>query len=222
MRIAPFQLDPTTAFGSLPSWLATNQFKFNITPHLLDVILDRSFTYILEKLTAFLILSLLIIQITAHTSWGWRCSSLKIAFHILIHINLNYYAPEWPPFQSATDPSCLDSLQNRALRLITGQLVSTPLEAFCPQADVQSYNTCSNLQNLILRAWEKTLHSTDYHPKHVALSADVPQRLLNCCSFHHKANDLSTLFPAELEHRQIINHFPSPPWQCSTLRKKHI
>ena len=167
-------------------------------------------------------LSFLIIQTTAHTSWGWRSSNLKIAFYILIHSNLNYSAPEWSPWQSATSPSCLDSLQNRALRHVTGQLVSTPLEAFCLQVDVLSYNTCSNLENLILRAWEKTLHSTDYHPKRVALSANVLQRLPNCCSFHHKANDLSTLFPAELEHRQIINHFPSPPWQCITLRKKHI
>ena len=33
----------------------------------------------------------------------------------------------------------LDRLHNRSLRLITGQLVSTPLEALRLEADVQSY-----------------------------------------------------------------------------------
>ena len=39
---------------------------------------------------------------------------------------------------------------------------------------------------------------------------------------HRKVNDLSTLLPAELENRQIINHFPSPSWQFSTTRKEYI
>ena len=64
--------------------------------------------------------------------------------------------------------------------------------------------------------WEKTLCSTNDHPKRVALAADIPQRFLNCCSFCHKANDLSTwALP-------IMNHFPSLPWQLSTPCKEQI
>ena len=57
------------------------------------------------------------------------------------------------------------------------------------------------------------------HPKLVALTADISQRLQNYCSFRHNVNDLSTFGPTELEYHQTINHFPSPPWQLSTPPK---
>ena len=57
------------------------------------------------------------------------------------------------------------------------------------------------------------------HPKHVALAADIPQRLQSWCSFRREANNLSTLLPAELEHRQFINLFTSPPWKLGTPRE---
>ena len=98
--------------------------------------------------------------------------------------------------------------------------MSTPLEALCMEVDVQSYHTCSN--RFILKAPEKALRSTDYHPKSVALAADITQHLQNCCSFRRKVNDLFTLLPAELEHCQTINHFPSPPWHLSTPPKEQI
>ena len=135
-----------------------------------------------------------------------------------MHSKLDYAAPTWQPWLSATNLSCLDCLQNRSLRLITGQLVSTPLEAL--EADVQSYQTCSNC--LILKAQEKVLRSTENHPSCVALAADMPQCLQNHCSFRRKANDLSILLPAALEHHQTINHFPSPPLQLSTPCKERI
>ena len=66
-----------------------------------------------KKLTASLSSSFCIIRATAHTSWGWRRSTLKMAFHALIRSKLDYAAPVWQPWLSATNPSCLDRLQNR-------------------------------------------------------------------------------------------------------------
>ena len=66
------------------------------------------------------------------------------------------------------------------------------------------------------------LRSTDDHPKHVALAADIPQLLQNRCSFRCKASELSSLLPPELQHRENINHFPSPPWQTNTPREERI
>ena len=88
-----------------------------------------------------------------------------MAFHALIHSKVDYAAPAWQPWLSATNLSCLNRLQNRSLRLITGQLVSTPLDTLRLKADVQSYQTCSN--HLILKAREKALLSTNDHPKRV-------------------------------------------------------
>ena len=123
-----------------------------------------------------MILSLCTLWGTAHTSWDWHCSTLKIAFHALICSKVNYAAPAWKPWLSATNNSWL----------ITGELVSTPLEALCLEADVQSYNTCNNRLNM--RAWKKALQSSDDHLKRLALTANIPQHLLNHCSFHCNAN----------------------------------
>lgn len=95
--------------------------------------------------------------------------------------------------------------------LVTGQISSMPSEVLRLESYIQSYNTCSN--PLILRAQEKALQSSDDHLRLLTLTANIPQRLPNYCNFHRKVNDLSALFPVKPEHCQLINHFPSPPWQ---------
>ena len=173
-------------------FIGTQKIRVNITPRLLGVILDRSLTFNahLKELTASLTYSIPIIRATAYTSLGWCRSTIKMAFHALIHSKLDYTAPAWQPWLSDTNLSCLDRLQNRSLWLITGQLLSTPLEALRLEADVQSYPIRSNL--LILKAREKALHSMNDHPKRIALAANIPQRLQNPSSFRRKAEELST------------------------------
>ena len=111
-------------------FIGTQKVHVNTTPRLLSVILDRSLTFNahLKKLTASLSSSICIIRATARISWGWCCSTLKMAFHALICSKLDYAAPACQPWLSATNLSCLDQLQNRFLRLITGQFVSAPLD----------------------------------------------------------------------------------------------
>ena len=200
----------------------TQKVCVNTNPRLLNVILDRSLTFNahLKKLIALLLSSIHIVRATAHTSWSWRRTTLKMAFHALIRSKLDYAAPAWQPWLSNTNLSCLDCLQNRSLQFITGQLVSTPVEDVRLETDIQSYRTYSN--RLILKAREKALRSTDNHPKHVALAANIPQRLQNHSSFRRKAEELSTLQSPELRRRPNIIHFPSPPWQHSTPHEGRI
>ena len=176
-EVCPFSTWSNDSTWQPALFIGTQKIRVNITPRLLNVILDRSlaFNAHLKKLTKPLSSSLCIIRTTAHTSWAWRRSTLKMAFHALIRSKLDYATTAWQPWLSATNLSCLDRLQNRSLRFITGQLVFTPLEALHVEAHVQSYHTCSN--RLILKAREKALRSTGDHPKHVALADDIPQRL---------------------------------------------
>ena len=51
---------------------------------------------------------------------------------------------------------------------------------------------------------------------------NIPQRLQNRWSFGIKVNELFTLLPAEPEHHQTVNNFPSPPWQLNTPYKEQI
>ena len=137
-----------------------------------------------------------------------------MAFHALVRSKLDYAAPAWQPWLSDTNLSSLDCLQNHSLRLITGQLVSTPLEALRLEADVQSYPTCS--KRLILKANVKALCSTDDHLERNARDVNIPHRLQSRSSFCRKAEEHSTLPLPDLQHRQNITHFPSRPWQQSS------
>ena len=143
-----------------------------------------------------------------------------MAFHALVRSKLNYAAPAWQPWLSDTNLSNLGRIQNHSLRLITGQLVSTPLEALRLEADVQSYSTCS--KRLILKAKEKAQCSTDDHPKLITLDVNIRQRLQSRLSFRQKPEELSTLLPPNLQHRQNIIHFPSPPWQQNSSQTRRI
>ena len=89
---------------------------------------------------------------------------------------------------------------NAHLKKLTASFTSTihiiratalRLEALRLDANVQSYPTCS--KSLILKAKEKALHSTDDHPKHIALDVDFPQCLQNHSSFCRKAEELPPL-----------------------------
>ena len=97
-----------------------------------------------------------------------------MAFHTLVRSKLDYAAPAWQPLLSDTNLSSLDRRQNYSLRLITGQHVSTPLEALRLEAYIQSFPTWS--KRLILKANEKALHSPDDHPKHIALDVNIQSR----------------------------------------------
>ena len=177
-ELCPFSTWSNDSTWQTALFIDTQKIRVNTTPHFH---LSLTFNTHLKKLITSLSSSLCIIRATAHTSWGWHCSALKMAFHALIQSKLDYAASTWQPWLSATNLSCLDCLQNCSLRLITGQLVPSPIKVLCLETDVPSYHTCNN--RLILKAREKTLRSTNDHPKCVALVADILQRLQYCFSF---------------------------------------
>ena len=103
---------------------------FNSTPRLLGVLLDRSLTFNahVDKIYTDTTNKLRAMKVVSHSTWGWRKSTLITMFFAYIQSKLDYAAPAWQPWLSATNMSRLDTLQNRTLRIATGQLVSTPLE----------------------------------------------------------------------------------------------
>ena len=188
------EICPSSTWSNDSSWtpsisIGNRKVRVNTTPRLLGVILDRSLTFNahIKKLTTSLGSSIRIIRASAHTSWGWRRTTLKMAFHALVPSKIDYAAPAWQPWLSKTNLTNLDRLQNRSLRFITGQLISTPLEALRLEADVQNYSTSS--KRLLLKANEKAQRSADDHPKRIALNVNIPQRLQSRSSFRRKAED---------------------------------
>ena len=89
-----------------------------------------------------------------------------------------------------------------------------PTRRLCSLLCRKGFLHCSALFfRYLLKANKKAWHSTDDHPKRIALDVDIPQCLRSCSSFRRKAEELLSLLPPDLQHRQNIIHFSSPPWQ---------
>ena len=79
------------------------------------------------------------ITVTVYASWDWQKLLLSTAFNALVCSKLDYATPTWQPGLSNINITSLDHLQNQALCLITGQLVSTLLECLRLESGIQSY-----------------------------------------------------------------------------------
>ena len=187
-------------------FIGNRKVRVNPTPRLLSVILDRSLTFNahLKKLTTSLASSISIIKATTHTSWGWHRSTLKMVFHALVRSKPGYAAPAWQSWLSDINLSSLDCLQIHSLRLITGQLIFTPLEALRLEADVQSYTTCS--KRFILKVNEKALRSTDNHPKRIALGAKNASKVALVSVEKLKNSRLSCHLVSNTDKTSLIFH----------------
>ena len=148
-EVCPFSTWSNDGSWNPTIFIGNQEVRVNTTRRLLGVILTRSlmFNAHLKKLTALVASSIRIIRATAHTSWGWRCSTLKMAFHALVRSKLDYVAPAWQPCLFNTNLSSLDHLQNHSLQPFSSTRLYT----------TRSFTTgsrCLELPNL-----QQTLHS---------------------------------------------------------------
>ena len=100
-------------------------------------------------------------------------------------------------------------LQNKGLRLVTGQLQSTPQEALNLEADVPTFKMHS--QRLIARSYEKALCSLNDHPKRLALEEDL-QNLKKRTNWRKTALEIAETLPPELNNRKLFDLLAVAPW----------
>jgi hypothetical protein len=71
--------------------------------------------------------------------WGWTSDLLRKVYQTSLLSGATYAVGGWLPWLSATSAETLDRAQNRNLRIITGQLASTPTDALRVEAGFQSF-----------------------------------------------------------------------------------
>ena len=115
---------PTLKIGSEP-------LKFEPTPRLLGVLLDRQLTFTphTEMVKAKVTGKCRMMAALSHSKWGWRKEDLTKVYNAHIKSVMDFGAPAWQPWISDTNMKQLETAQNRALRHITGQMRSAPVEA---------------------------------------------------------------------------------------------
>ena len=112
--------------------IAGKKIPFNPTPRLLGVYLDRQLTFNkhIEEVSKTATQKMKVIGAVSNSKWGWDKESLKkIIYQMFVKSKMDYAAPAWQPWLSETSAKALDRIQNKALRLVSGQLKTTPTEA---------------------------------------------------------------------------------------------
>ena len=202
---------PTLKIGSEP-------LKFEPTPRLLGVLLDRQLTFTphTEMVKAKVTGKCRMMAALSHSKWGWRKEDLTKVYNAHIKSVMDFGAPAWQPWISDTNMKQLETAQNRALRHITGQMRSAPVEALRAESGINSYRTTS--QRLTLSAKERAVRCPEEHPCKLMTENTVRHRLVRS-SFRSTAKELEVKYiPSDAQNRLPIDISSPQPWG----NKRHV
>ncbi len=177
--------------------------RFTPLPKLLGVTLDRalSFGQHIANITAKASGRCRVLTSLTSKQWGWSKDTLTKSYKALLFSVIMYGAPAWQTWLSATRLEQLERCQNRALRVITCQLQTTPVETLRREAGVCSMTTLMRLQAAI--AYEKAARLTPDHPHRRLLNSPVRHRLVRP-SWRSAAESLIKELPRTLTSREPL------------------
>ena len=146
----------------------------------------------------------------ANTEWGWKKEDLLKVY--LAHFNrvMNYAGFAWQPSTAQSHLENLDRLQNRALRIITGQYQSAPVDALRREVGIPSMKTQASRNTI--KAAEKCVRLPEDHPRRIAFDTAVAAPKNKRQSWRSQAEQLKASLPAGMENRCAISYFDYPPW----------
>ena len=123
---------------------------------------------------------------------------------------MDYCGAGWQPWLSDSSISVLERTQNKALRIVTGQLRSSPVEALRLESSIPSYET--HMRRNILKSHEKAKRLPEDHPRHIAWRSAIPPRNKRR-SWSRQGSELERLLPPEAENRMPLKITRDPPWE---------
>ena len=191
-----------------------SQIPFAATPKLLGVYLDRQLTFNkhVEEVTAAATSKIKILAAVGNSTWGWRKDELKKLYLMFVKSKLDYAGPAWQPWLSDTNTLALERVQNKALRVITGQLKSTPVEALRAETRTACYSTY--MKRSCLKSFELAKRLPEDHPRKTALSKAIPSKNKRR-SWFRLGTALSDCLPPQAENRLPISFYQAVPWIIS-------
>ena len=151
-----------------------------------------------------------VLAAVSNAEWGWRKHELKKLFTSHVRGVFDYAGLAWQPWLSDTQINNLDVCQNKAIRLITRQAKSAPVESLRLEAQIPSITSVMETTCEVAR--EKALRQPMSHPRRACLDQDPPIRLLSRNSCRRKGIELSANLPVEAANRCNFEMFTVPPW----------
>ena len=185
---------------------------FEPNPRLLGVHVDRELTFTphTEIVREKAMKKMRMLRALAHSDWGWRKQDLRRVFLAYIRSIIDYSSSSWQPWLSASNMQNLEATQNTALRIITGQAKTSPVECLRSEANIPSYSSVSKAA--CMRAREKALRLPEDHPRRISLAQPVLNRLKNRSGCLSKSADLLKDLPAAASLRKPLKFFSTAPW----------
>ena len=192
-----------------------DEFKFNPTPRLLGVILDRQLCFAsqVENATSEATKKTKMMYALSGSDWGWCKKDLRMLYLTFSRSKMMYAPSAWQPWLSESQIDRLEVAQNKACRIITGQYCGTPIESSRTEAGLSSMRTVMKRESI--RSGEKAMRMPEGHPRRTAWEASGDRR--NRKSWRSECKDAIERFPAEFHQRKPINLFTVPPWQRSNF-----
>jgi len=108
--------------------------------------------------------------------------------------------------------------QKKALRIMTGQANTTPVEALSAESGICRYRTADHSPTesdqlwVCVKTYEKAARFPEDHPKRIALT-DVCQHRLHRSSWQKHATELLTTLSSELQNREPVDPISDPFWR---------
>ena len=145
----------------------------------------------------------------SNTTWGWNKRDLVKVYNATIKSRLDYAGAAWQPWLSETNMGVIERTQNKALRLITGQVQNTDVGVLRVEAGITSFK-----RTRLGTALGLTKKPTDYQrsSQEMALAEATPRRN-NRQSWFSRAPSVSKYFNLPcLSERHSIRRYTRDPW----------
>jgi hypothetical protein len=140
-KVSFFSADPHEAKWEPVVKVEGTHLAFNPNPRFLGVELGRTLSgkEQADSKAASLTKGSRMFMALSGSDWGWPSDLLRKVYQTSLLNGATYAGAEWLPWLSASSVEMLDRAQNRNLRIITGQLASTPTDALRVEAGFQSF-----------------------------------------------------------------------------------
>ena len=194
-------------------YIGGTQITVNPTPTFLGVILDVSLSFVphVDNTVRKVKEKTRVLRHLSTKEWGWTQDKLRQVYISYIRSVIDYCAPAWQPWLSETQFHKLERAQNDAIRAVTGQLRTTPVEALHCEANIPTYKTWSDRRCLI--AYERSMRLPTTNPRNALASENVHQRIKRN-NWRRQATQLTVMYniPSDRAPLQLLSE---APWQLA-------
>ncbi len=193
-----------------------NTIRCENFPRLLGVTLDRNLTFgkHVEGVVAKVARKIPMLRAVANSTWGWRKGDLGKVYNAHFVSLLHFAGSAWQPWLKPTNVGKLQVAQNRCLRLITTQARSSPTPCLHLETGIRTVDSTIKAKCLI--SFEKAMRLAENHPRRVAATDSVRERLKSVQTFRSRARELALLYPSISRAnapRIPLNPPDTPPWE---------